>query len=116
MGAPNLDATADVLAADEYNEQPQPGNVYIVVPMTVTYLGEDTDLPYMLYTELLTSGMDVYDVSYADYPGNIYDADELATGETADVNLVFEVPADATPGSVLRISSIWGNEIHVLIS
>ncbi|QNO36932.1 hypothetical protein H4J02_10720 [Protaetiibacter sp. SSC-01] len=116
VGAPNLDATADVLAADEYNEQPQPGNVYIVVPMTVTYLGEDTDLPYMLYTELLTSGMDVYDVSYADYPGNIYDADELATGETADVNLVFEVPADATPGSVLRISSIWGNEIHVLIS
>ena len=45
----------------------------------------------------------------------VVDAGELSAGETADVNLVFEVPADAVSGSVLRITSIWGNEIHVQI-
>ncbi len=114
VGAPNLDATADVLAAYEYNEQPAAGNVYIVVPMTVTYLGEDTDLPYMLFTDLLTNqANDVYDISYAQYPGSIYDAGELAAGESAEVNLVFEVPADEVAGSLLRINSIWGNDIYV---
>jgi len=116
VGAPNLDATADVLAAYEYNAQPAPGDVYIVVPLTITYLGEDTDLPYMLYTELTTAPGDVYDVSFAEYPGNIYDAGELATGETAEVNLVFEVPADDLPGSLLLINSIWGSDIYVAIA
>lgn len=115
VGAPNLDATADVLAADEYNAQPEAGAAYVVVPMTVTYLGEDTDLPYMLFTALVTQDGEEYDQSYVTYPGSIYQAPELAAGETAEVNLVFEVPADEVPGSVLLISSIWGNDIYVQV-
>lgn len=115
VGAPNLDATADVLAADEYNAQPEAGAAYVVVPMTVTYLGEDTDLPYMLFTALVTQDGEEYDQSFVTYPGSIYQAPELAAGETAEVNLVFEVPADEVPGSVLLISSIWGNDIYVQV-
>lgn len=115
LGTPNLDATADVMGAYEYNTEPEPGNVYVVVPMTVTYLGEGTDVPYMLFTEFVGGDGQSYDLGYAQYPGSIYDAEELATGETAEVNLVFEVPSGATSGALVQISSIWGNDIFVAL-
>jgi len=63
VGTPNLDATADVLAAYEYNTAPEAGNSYIVVPMTVTFLGSGSDLPYMLLAEYLGADGQLYELS-----------------------------------------------------
>jgi hypothetical protein len=115
VGTPVLDATADVLAADEYNSQPEAGNQYVVVPVTFTYVGAESDSPYMVLTELAGSDGVLYDVSYATYPNSLYDAPELTTGGTAEVNLVFEVSSSAVAGSLLQLGSIWGNDIYVAL-
>lgn len=115
VGTPVLDATADVLAADQYNSEPEAGNQYVVVPVTFTYVGAESDSPYMVLTELAGSDGALYDVSYATYPNSLYDAPELTTGGTAEVNLVFEVPTGAVAGSLLQLGSIWGNDIYVAL-
>ncbi len=115
VGTPNLDANAEVLAAADFNAEPEPGNRYVIVPMTVTYLGPTSDVPYMLLPEFVDAGGSVYDLSYAMYPGSIYEADELATGESTELSLVFEVAIDQIPGSLLRVSSIWGDDRHVAV-
>jgi hypothetical protein len=115
VGAPVLDATADVLAADEYNSAPEAGNQYVVVPATFTYVGNESDSPYMVLAELAGSDGVIYDVSYADYPDSLYDAPELTNGGSAQVNLVFEVPSSAVAGSALRLGSIWGNDIYIAL-
>jgi len=115
VGTPVLDATADVLAADEYNTEPEAGNQFVVVPVTYTYVGAETASPYLLLNQVVGSDAVLYDVAYATYPNSLYDAPELATGGTAEVNLLFEVPSSAVAGSLLQIGSIWGNDIYVAL-
>jgi|GEM_PF-1091278 len=115
VGAPVLDATADVLAADEYNSAPEAGAQYVVVPVTYSYLGSDSGSPFLIFTQVAGSDGVLYDTSYADYPNSLYDAPELTTGGTAEVNLVFEVPTAAVAGSQLVLGSIWGNDIYVAL-
>ncbi len=115
VGVPVLDATADVLAADEYNSEPEAGNQYVVVPVTYTYVGSDSGAPYLILAQFSGSDAALYDTSYADYPNALYDAPELTNGGTAEVNLVFEVPSGAVAGSQLKLGSIWGNDIFVAL-
>jgi hypothetical protein len=115
VGAPVLDATADVLAADEYNAEPAAGNQYLVVPVTYTYVGSDSGSPFLIFTEIVGGDAELYATSYAEYPNSIYDAAELGTGDSAEVNLVFEVPTSAVVGSQLKLNSIFGNDIFVAI-
>jgi hypothetical protein len=115
VGAPVLDATADVLAADEYNAEPAAGSQYLVVPVTYTYVGSDSGSPFLIFTEIVGGDAELYATSYAEYPNSIYDAAELGTGDTAEVNLVFEVPTSAVVGSQLKLNSIFGNDIFVAI-
>lgn len=115
VGAPVLDATADVLAADQFNSAPEAGNQYVVVPVTYTYVGSDSGSPFLIFTQVSGSDAALYDTSYASYPNSIYDAPELSSGGTAQVNLVFEVPSNAIAGSQLKLGSIWGNDIFVAL-
>lgn len=115
VGAPVLDATADVLAAADYNAEPAAGNQYLVVPVTYTYVGSDSGSPFLIFTQIVGGDAELYDTSYAEYPNSIYDAAELGTGDSAEVNLVFEVPTSAVAGSQLKLNSIFGNDIFVAI-
>jgi hypothetical protein len=113
VGTANLDATADILAAYEYNTEPEPGNQYVVVPITLTYVGTETGAPYNIYAQFLGSDALLYDVTYANYPNTLYEASDLAPGGSQDINLVFEVSSDAVDGGLLSISSIWTDPIYV---
>ncbi|MGN6273449.1 MAG: DUF4190 domain-containing protein [Protaetiibacter sp.] len=115
VGAPVLDATADVLAADQYNSAPDAGNQYVVVPVTYTYVGSESGSPFLIFTQISGSDAALYDTSYAEYPNSLYDAPELSSGGTAEVNLVFQVPSNAVAGSQLKLGSIWGNDIFVAL-
>jgi hypothetical protein len=115
VGAPVLDATADVLAADQYNSAPDAGNQYVVVPVTYTYVGSESGSPFLIFTQISGSDAALYDTSYAEYPNSLYDAPELSNGGTAEVNLVFEVPSNSVAGSQLKLGSIWGNDIFVAL-
>lgn len=113
VGTPVLDATADVLAANEYNSPPEAGNQYVVVPVTFTYVGDESDSPYMVLASFAGNDGVLYDLSYGEYPNHLYDAPELTNGGSAEVNLLFEVPTAAIAGSSVALQSIWGNTIFV---
>jgi hypothetical protein len=115
VGTPVLDATADVLAAYQYNSEPEAGNQYVVIPVTYTYVGAESGSPFLIFTQISTVDATLYDTSYAEYPNSLFDAPELSNGGTAEVNLVFEVPTSAIAGSQLQLGSIWGNDIYVAL-
>ena len=116
VGDPTLDATADVLAADEFNLEPAAGSQYVVVPLVYTYLGAESGYPFLgASPEFIGSDGAIYPVTYATYPESLYDAPELTTGAQAPVNAVFEVPSTAVAGGLLKLSSIYGVSIHVAV-
>ncbi|MCS0500314.1 hypothetical protein [Protaetiibacter mangrovi] len=115
VGSSTLDGTADVMAADEFNLEPEAGNQYVIVPITVTYLGSDTGSAYLLLTEFVGADGMLYDSSYASYPNSIYDTPDLTPGASADIDLVFEVPSSAVTGGMLSVSSIWTDSIYIAL-
>ena len=117
VGDPTLDATADVLAADEFNLEPAAGSQYVVVPLVYTYLGAESGYPFLgASPEFVGSDGAVYSVAYATYPESLYDAPELTSGAQAPVNAVFEVPSTAVAGGLVKLSSIYGVSIHVAVA
>lgn len=93
----NLNANDEVAAANEFNEPPPDGDVYVVVNITATFNGEGSD----------TAGVDIAALGegtnavsgagtsekYAVAPDPIYDGFvEVFSGGTTEGNVVLEVP------------------------
>jgi len=115
-GQPTLDATADVIAADEFNSAPADGSQYVVVPLDYTYLGAESGYPYAgAMPEFIGNDGVVYSLSFATYPYSVFDTPELTSGGQAHGNAVFEVPTAAVDGGLLRLTSLWGVGIHVAL-
>lgn len=117
VGEPTLDATAAVMAADEFNFEPEAGSQYVVVPLVYTYVGTESGFPFLgANPEFVGSDGAIYAVTYAAYPDGLYDAPELTNGAQAPVNAVFEVPSSAVAGGVLTLTSIYGVSIYVAVA
>lgn len=117
VGEPTLDATADVLAADEFNSPPAEGSQYVVVPLDYTYLGTETGYPYAgAMPEFIGNDGVVYSLGFATYPESVFDTAEVVPGGQAHANAVFEVPTAAVSGGLLKLTSLWGVSIHVAVS
>lgn len=117
VGQPTLDATADVVAADEFASAPAAGSQYLVVPLDYTYLGTETGYAYAgAMPEFVGNDGVVYALSFASYPDAVFDTAELAPGGQAHANAVFEVPTAAVSGGLLKLTSIWGVSIHVAVA
>lgn len=109
----DLDATEQVLAADEYNEPPAEGETYAIVNLTVTYTGEDSATDGMVGIDYVSADGVVKDDSYA-YAWGIepeFGMAELFTGGSATSNLVLMLPAD--PDGVLLVSPGFFDEAWV---
>lgn len=108
-----LNATEQVLAADEYNEPPAEGEAYAIVNVTVTYKGEDSSTDSMVGIDYVTADGVVKDDAYA-YAWGIepeFGMTELFTGGSATSNLVLSLPVDAD--GVLLVSPGFIDEAWV---
>ncbi|OUE21793.1 hypothetical protein BFL36_10915 [Clavibacter michiganensis] len=99
LGQPILDATAAVLAADPANPEPAEGMQYAVVPVTVTYLGQDQGDPlselvlgYLAPDGSPYSAADAFALAPA--PAFADGAGLLEPQGTASGNVVVEIPID----------------------
>lgn len=110
---PVLDATDAVLAADEYNSPPAEGSQYVVVPVTLGYLGDGAEDPYAMLVEIVTSGGDVVYSHWAYVPNSLYDVPEIKSGESAEINLVFEVESTDVPGAMLSLRVPISDPVYV---
>ncbi|MDR5698543.1 DUF2510 domain-containing protein [Agromyces aerolatus] len=109
----DLDATEQVLAADEYNEPPAEGETYAIVNLTVTYTGEESSTDSMVGIDYVGADGVVKSDSYA-YAWGIepeFGMTELFAGGSVTSNLVLMLPAD--PDGVLLVSPGFFDEAWV---
>ena len=106
VNSAELDATDEVLAANQFNESPEDGSQYLLVNLSATYLGEDSSLDGVVSVAYVTSSGEVIRAYEAMVvaPSPSFGANELYTGAESTGNIVLAVPQDddghlrVTPG------------------
>lgn len=89
------DATAAVLAENQFNEPPADGNVYLLANVTITRIADEPGSSFELGFHYVTAAGNVtgdYD-TMAVVPDEL-GYDELYTGASSTGNVAFEVPTD----------------------
>lgn len=113
VGAFDPDAWPEIDAFDEFNDPPEEGNVYVMVPVTVWYTGDATGRPW---DDIQTLFVDADDISYnqptALIPDSLYDVDGLENGDSATGNVAFEVAADAVDTGFFTVSYQGANRVY----
>lgn len=95
LGAP-VDATDAVMAENQFNSPPAEGSAFYTLPVTATYLGDETGVAWIDLTAGFVGADGVATVDGCGVvPGDLMDVEELATGEVAEGNLCVAVPVDA---------------------
>lgn len=95
LGVP-VDSTTAVLAENQFNTPPAEGSAFFTVPVTATYLGDETGLAWIDLTVAFVGEDGVVTVDGCGVvPGDLMDVADLATGEVAEGNACVAVPLDA---------------------
>ncbi len=98
----NLDAAGEIMAANEYNDPPAAGNVFVLIDVTVTYNGADTSSTDGVNFSVVGASNVAVDSSWATPPRESYNSSaELFQGGSVSGQIVFEVPAADAPSLVL---------------
>ncbi|WP_413450236.1 hypothetical protein AA0Y32_06155 [Georgenia phoenicis] len=106
LGVPR-EAWAEIQAENQFNEPPAEGMAYYLVPVTATYVGDETGLPWMdLSVQFVGSDARTYTDSCGVIPGDLMDVDELYEGGTAEGNVCVTVPTGAD--GLWTLSTGWG--------
>jgi len=113
-----LGATADVVAANPINQEPEAGYEYIVVNVTTTYTGSDKGMPALVQISYVTpdgvtiDGLD----SFAVAPGPLDTTSELYTGATATGNITIAVPSATAASGVLVVTpGLLADDVFVAV-
>lgn len=112
-----LDATAEVLAANEINGPPEPGFQYMLVNLTVTYTGEDSSLDSMVSLAYVSAAGEVFNTfdAFAVAPEPRFGMNELYTDASSTGNEVIAIPVAAD--GLLRVSpGLLAEEVFVKTS
>jgi hypothetical protein len=111
-GAPTLDANSLIAAENQFNSAPAVGSQYVILPLDVTYVGEDSATPWVdIRVSFVGSDGITYDESFVVAPAQLTDVGAMFNGANAQGNLVFEVPSDVIEGGTWSISTIFGDPI-----
>ncbi|AOW92453.1 hypothetical protein BFN03_06325 [Rhodococcus sp. WMMA185] len=95
LGTPR-EAWAEIAAENQFNDPPEAGMEFWMVPLTATYTGEDTTLPWLDITaEFVGTDNRTYGDECGVLPNDLFDIDELYPGGTIEANVCAAVPAGA---------------------
>lgn len=112
----NPDATDEVLAANQFNEDPESGNVYALAEVEVTYIGDDSGIPWIdVSVAYVTEGGNVTktsDIGLVSPSPSFQDIGELYEGASDSGYKAFEIPKGEE--GLLRITpGIFGDDVFV---
>lgn len=112
----DADATDQVMAENQFNDEPGADQTYALANLTVTYLGEESGTPWEVTVAYVTESGNVinaYDhmaVAPDELPHN-----ELYTGASASGNVSLMIPQD--DAGLLRLQvGLFGDEVFVAIN
>lgn len=109
-------ATDEVLAENQFNDEPGANQTYALANLTVTYLGDESGTPWEIDVVYVTESGNV--VQQHDHmavtPDSLPD-NELYSGASATGNVSFLIPQD--DAGLLRVKAGWlGDEVFVAIN
>lgn len=112
----DADATDEVLAENQFNEEPQAGHTYALANLTVAYLGDDSGTPWEIDVVYVTeSGNVVHQHDHMAVTPDALPDNELYSGASATGNVSFHIPQD--DAGLLRVKAGWmGDEVFVAIN
>lgn len=89
------DATKQVLAENQFNDQPTSGNVYALANVTVTYVGQTSGTPMEVTVSYVTAaGNTVHTFDAMVVGPEPLSSNELYAGASATGNVVLQIPRD----------------------
>ncbi|WP_306231932.1 hypothetical protein [Agrococcus beijingensis] len=104
VGATNLDANAVVADGNMFNDPPEPGFQYIQVPLSVTYVGDESASTMEIQVAYVAASGETYeawDASVAVPDDN--QMQELYSGGSASFNEYLMVPSEGIADGLLRV-------------
>lgn len=104
VGATNLDANAIVAEGNMFNDPPEAGFQYIQVPLSVTYVGDESASTMEIQVAYVAASGETYeawDASVAVPDDN--QMQELYSGGTASFNEYLMVPSEGIADGLLRV-------------
>ncbi len=106
--APPREAAAEVAEANRFNDPPADGMEYWIVPVTATYVGDDTGRPGSALTvKFVGTDNRTYSDRCGVLPDPLDEIDELYADGTAEGNVCVSVPAGAD--GLWTVSTIMGS-------
>lgn len=114
-----LDATDEVLAENEFNEQPDAGNQYMMVDVDITYTGEEPDGEMPMATiEYVTAGGNTFDGldDMVVAPNELDSLETLYNGATTSGSIAIQIPTEDADAGVLAISpDMFADKVYVSV-
>lgn len=108
------DATDQILTDQPYNDPPEEGNQFFRVTVSVTNQGDETS---SVWWDLNFNTVGDQAIGYTEYtnscgyvPNGIYDAPELAPGESAEFDVCWQVATDEAPSLVMYVDTGYDGE------
>lgn len=115
VGPATLDATDEVLAANQFNDEPEEGFQYAMLNLDATYIGEDSGTPWVdISVSFVGSDANTYQSfdTFAVAPNSFTDVNELFPGGSGSGNIVIAVPTDAVADGTWRVgASFLGDDL-----
>jgi|SRR5699024_4474150 len=114
-----LDATDEVLAADEFNEKPESGNQYMVIDVKLTYQGDEPggSMP-MSTVEYVSAGGNTFDGldDLAIAPNALDEAETLYKGASTEGSIAIKIPSEDAESGVLAVSpDMFADKVFVKV-
>jgi hypothetical protein len=101
------DATAAMMEANQFNDEPAAGQEYVLVDLAATYTGEESGTFWLdVGGTLLGSAGNTFDRTGIS-PSSISDAGETFSGGSIEGDLSFIVDSDQVPGALLILEESW---------
>ncbi|MCU1569685.1 MAG: hypothetical protein JWR33_426 [Naasia sp.] len=106
-----LDVTDQVKAANQFNEDPQPGNQYASLSVDVKYVGPNSGRPFELDFNFVSAAGRSFSGAFVSMDGQLSDVEELFTGGEASGTVIVEVPAEEVEKGTWTVSYIFGDPV-----
>ncbi|MFV0429694.1 MAG: DUF4352 domain-containing protein [Arachnia sp.] len=100
------DATAEVVAANDFNQEPAEGEAYALVNLTLTNTGTDALTPLLVSVDYVAADGTVFTAAAAQAVApEAVPAAALAEGDSATGNVVLRIPR--TVDGMIRVTLDW---------
>ena len=116
LGAANLDAGDIIAAENQFNSPADAGFQYILVPVTYTYVGDESGTPWIDVTiEFVSAAGTTHTNAYVVIPNDYISINEMYTGATATGNIVIMAPSADIEKGTFTISALFGTPYFVKV-